>query len=1260
MSHPGKTAPRLIEDLYNYNPRYDSVIGRNILTDPPPLFEERDVHLQTLPKHACRHTFLLKDNQSELPRDDDPQWTLKVAAICKTCRVHVDLILNSQAKGQADPEGYLQIRVKPPQLKADYIRLLQDPACLRKRLEDAIRENPERQDLQRSEPVEVLEFLSTYLRDVLAPNRTRNRIPAKNRRFLVSFGNDLDDLFRDLGFKDVYEGSDRDKQWIMPDVPEHDALAVDTPRTFIEDVREEVLTIIDRKPGEQKAKLTRGLKVSSPAISHIHRLLGCHDYEKTPAARRAADQSAEEHPYYASLGAVGDFADDLVYFAYRRQAECDAVNSPYYFECLEGIAEGRKSENLQTKTAILASEGKISRKDVDRAYAYFGIEKAHVGVLSDEHIIGQFQSRLQDAAPAQEGTLREMLRVIGQARQSETIKQAASNTIETYEQALNWLNAEKSTDDNFLISLYQLKTNDAQSNQEIGHKAIEIIARHRRSEKLYTWLASGELTEGEPEMDVGRAFAILQFPDRTAIPDEQLLNALLLTRIEEAPTRREEFEQAYQILCRTRANGDPGIAGEVSFSIDSRPPEKWPVGFHNIGNTCYLNSLLQFYFTVKPLRDLVINHDKAIMDMSPENLRRKQVGSRKITAKEVTRAQEFVRELGNLFEGMITSPDLVVKPEVRLACLTLLASSKDMASRRKSTITGDRPSLGEIDGMPVMGPVMRPASFQKIEETAEEATSPASHTAEAGDSHSDVTLVGGDERRRKSVDVSMEDAVKVSKPQDGVDVKNADTPTMVESPNELSADHLNRIASPDRSVPLVDGAGKAQSVGNGPDQQQPNGSDSWITKTENEASSSIADKPEPPSRPPPVPPRPKPAEKENDIEDAVFAARQQDVTEVIDNVLFQLECAIQADDIDEDGEQIDIVVWTHLKAKSVETKQELFNNLIVDVAEGPRDIYDALDALFDRHTVDLEDDVVPRYATIAHLPPFLQINVHRVGFDRERGVPYKVENHLTLEDVIYLDRYMRHGDTAKDEQLETKRQANWRYKDVMKQLKEVNAHLSRTETELDAAETLSASSELICSINGANGSGGDVHTDHDAQAKFSKAELLQNAEALKDEAVAIKRELEELSNVIGSPYEDMKGHPYRLHSLFMHRGTAKGGHYWIYIHDFTHNVWRKYNDSVVTEVTDMSEIFGQVASNPPTPYFIVYVRDDKKEELVDALCRHPAQPARPADVEMTDAEESADSTNKEQMQVIDGVEYGNVSGVGWNPSGADQPPEQWD
>ena len=130
--------------------------------------------------------------------------------------------------------------------------------------------------------------------------------------------------------------------------------------------------------------------------------------------------------YYAGLGTVGNFHDSLIQFAYERQVSCDPGNSSYYLECLDGIAEGRKSEDLKTKAAIEASTGKLSNTEIKEAYASFNLNM-YLDGLGDEHIIGVFQSRAADA-PLQEAQLRRNLTTIGKHRQSRKIEEFAANS----------------------------------------------------------------------------------------------------------------------------------------------------------------------------------------------------------------------------------------------------------------------------------------------------------------------------------------------------------------------------------------------------------------------------------------------------------------------------------------------------------------------------------------------------------------------------------------------------------------------------------------------------------------------------------------------------------------------------------------------------------------------------------------------------------------------------------------------------------------
>lgn len=102
-------------------------------------------------------------------------------------------------------------------------------------------------------------------------------------------------------------------------------------------------------------------------------------------------------------------------------------------------------------------------------------------------------------------------------------------------------------------------------------------------------------------------------------------------------------------------------------------------------------------------------------------------------------------------------------------------------------------------------------------------------------------------------------------------------------------------------------------------------------------------------------------------------------------------------------------------------------------------------------------------------------------------------------------------------------------------------------------------------------------------------------------------------------------------------------------------MWRKYNDGYVTEVKDDREIFQKDdEKRPATPYFMVYIKDQLKNKLVDSVCRdivdHPPQGL--SDVEMIDL----DKDLEDQRPVIEVDPIANASNsysngtVSWDAS----------
>ena len=157
---------------------------------------------------------------------------------------------------------------------------------------------------------------------------------------------------------------------------------------------------------------------------------------------------------------------------------------------------------------------------------------------------------------------------------------------------------------------------------------------------------------------------------------------------------------------------------------------------------------------------------------------------------------------------------------------------------------------------------------------------------------------------------------------------------------------------------------------------------------------------------------------------------------------------------------------------------------------------------------------------------------------------------------------------------------------------------------------------------------------------------------------ALESQIRDLKSQIADQFNDLQKIPYRLHSVFIHRGYHNSGHYWIYIYDFAKQVWRNYNDGYVTEVKDTKDIFEQEPGNrPATPYFLVYVKDKSKEDLVDSLCRDVVEPPpeEQQDIVMEDcrqAQEAQTDNNiyrpiKTSSKYATAESYNSPHGDGW-------------
>lgn len=398
-------------------------------------------------------------------------------------------------------------------------------------------------------------------------------------------------------------------------------------------------------------------------------------------------------------------------------------------------------------------------------------------------------------------------------------------------------------------------------------------------------------------------------------------------------------------------------------------------------------------------------------------------------------------------------------------------------------------------------------------------------------------------------------------------------------------------------------------------------------------------------RPPPIPPRKKPdaikmasTPTDKRKEKLEFGA-QQDVTEVIGNVMFRLQCAIKPTSIDDKfGEQIDQIRETFYgsnavylkKADTYHVKVEDWASIIVFPGpDGMRDIYQALDVVFDEQEVEIDNALTPQYTSIKKLPPILQIQIQRTAYDPVKQQAGKNNNWVSYPETIYLDRYL---DSAEDSPLMQRRKNAWEWKALLRSLEVRQTILQNSVDRLPIANALLSTKEYITMLQ---------EDDELADISFDIAlpdALESRATQLLVELDSITADIASLKAKLDDQFTDLRQAKYRLQAIFIHRGHGSfGGHYWVYIYDFVRDIWREYNDDRVMEVTDLKRVFGIDAVPGATPYYLVYVKDEEKDDLVDAVYRDILEVDEVSEVQVAD--------NSGQGKLPDVIELSDEEGV---------------
>jgi ubiquitin carboxyl-terminal hydrolase 25/28 len=542
-----------------------------------------------------------------------------------------------------------------------------------------------------------------------------------------------------------------------------------------------------------------------------------------------------------------------------------------------------------------------------------------------------------------------------------------------------------------------------------------------------------------------------------------------------------------------------------------------------------------------------------------------------------------VQALQTLFKGLITSSAQSVKPTVDLAELTLVSSETD-ANFRRASISSPQRNFSVLADRPVFGPELPPPPPPPSCPPPPIPTRPSLPLP----NESDIEMIDRPQKEPLPLDDDSDTTLIDIEPKQEQDQPNGSGQDETLANVSMSSGTITPGTETNDQQDIV--------MTNGAPLTPPPETNLKI-----------------PERKPPVPPRnkPSPIKIKAESNDATrtrtqrleFGA-QQDVTEVIGNVMFRLQCAIKATSIDPRfGEQIDKIRETFFganavylkKGQSYDIKVEDWANLIIfPAADGPRDIYEALDVVFDEQVVEIDKTTTTQFASIKKLPPIVQIQIQRTAFDAVKMQASKNPNRILFDETIYLDRYMD------SDKILQRRKDSWKWKQRIRALEARQKALLETPVKAPVTEVLEATKNFINLLEEEEIDGIDVDPKLSEVLEERKEEIAQELELIHHQIATLRTKLQD-------QFTDMRQQRYRLQAVFIHRGSSNYGHYWIYIYDFARDIWREYNDERVSVVDDRNKIFDPSGSNGATPYYLVYVRDEDKDELVDAVCREIAE-----------------------------------------------------
>ncbi|KAH7625658.1 hypothetical protein B0T09DRAFT_387332 [Sordaria sp. MPI-SDFR-AT-0083] len=977
---------------------------------------------------------------------------------------------------------------------------------------------PEKEENYASSP---LQTLNMYIKNILEDDwkAPQKRIASRNRTFSVQFGPACADIFLYLGFTEEVDIASQDKFWVPPRLP---ISSFRTPqgseRAFLENVRSEVQSFLAESPPRPDLPV---VGASIDAREWLDKIL-ISDWLRSHENR--SPRNSEEAQYFRILGASEQSDEEVLKYAFLQQVNVDPANRDTYRAALANLA-GYRSEEFQMYVFSLDEspvapsgpqiQGPLS--DVDKAYMHFNLQPNTNG--DARYFIGVYKT-YREQSPGQLSSHRLALLQIGKDRDDSDILAEVFNGEMDFNEACSLLESEP----NYTLEIYAAVAREAVKSgidHRLVTKVCETIADTMRKENVVD-------DSGWAEFDT--VLAELRAPDLPSPFNSQ---------------QGAQFEDTTEFM-------------------------SLPVGLDNLRNTCYLNSILQYFYSVTAVRNFVMMADQTPLEPTQEAMRALLDGldPSELDPGRAYVGSEFCRELGSLFRDIQGAGTRSVRPRQRLANAALL---------RPDRIRSE-PLEGAVDN------ASKPISVE----------APPLPPRSGADEQPKVTVDAVPEHSETDSNLSSQTLVNQTEDDPTFIVVDCNT-----GKGESTGDDITMTDEPAPSTPVADSANTAI--------DRPRDLKLTVVELNEELD------------------KPNVGSDQMDVDEVMGNA--------IDHLRAAFKVESLRNPNTPGPDPIKEAFFSTLVDNRKKASESTWNSstrserwVIAYPGKNERiTLYDALSRSFDLESVGAE---LLTYTTIKDPAPNFHICISRSDGRNKNANP------VIIPELLYLDRFMHTDQIDSPLFKARQRSWNIgnRLQELMSRETKTKENEAAVPIPLITRNETSSDSLLDSFIHVSDQDmeeleGYDVTSflTPELDATVGKYTSLPRPESSQPDMMPEAPEPDqgerddldpsEISNFITSVkaeaaweqgqllaereklFDGMQQYVYRLHAVVCHAGTtAAAGHYWVWIYDFEENVWRKYNDTTVS-AHPAEEVFEQLNTRGE-PYYVAYVRAENVKDLV--------------------------------------------------------------